>query len=203
MSIQSEVNRISQAKEDIINAIEAKGVSVPENTSISNLAQYISGISSQTEYLYSATFSPEDFTHTSGAGAYAYRADINPVQIFSDSMEISATGDWRITSPFMLYLDMTNFDGIDETVKEFKKLSGPNAMVAVYSGGVRSLFCKERITKEITVFFRVLLDVDHFTSFAKDISGLPFTLDGSIGTADDFVTQNLNGASSSNDPADE
>ena len=41
MSIQSEIERISQAKTDIHSAIESKGVTVPDDTLISEMAPYI------------------------------------------------------------------------------------------------------------------------------------------------------------------
>ena len=44
MSIQSEIERISQAKTDIHSAIESKGVTVPDDTLISEMAPYIQQI---------------------------------------------------------------------------------------------------------------------------------------------------------------
>ena len=44
MSVQEQINRISDAKTDIRGAIQAKGVEVPENTMIDGMAQYISAI---------------------------------------------------------------------------------------------------------------------------------------------------------------
>lgn len=41
MSIQSEITRISDAKSDIADAIEAKGVSVPSSTKIDGYADLI------------------------------------------------------------------------------------------------------------------------------------------------------------------
>lgn len=50
MSIQSEVERISSAKYNIINSIEAKGVNVPIGTSISDLSSYIDQIKIPNSY---------------------------------------------------------------------------------------------------------------------------------------------------------
>ena len=44
MSVQSEINRINGAKNDIKEAIEAKGVEVPSNTKITGMAALISQI---------------------------------------------------------------------------------------------------------------------------------------------------------------
>lgn len=44
MSIQSEIERISQAKTDIHSSIESKGVTVPDDTLISEMAPYIQQI---------------------------------------------------------------------------------------------------------------------------------------------------------------
>lgn len=44
MSVQEQINRISNAKMDIRGAIQGKGVEVPENTMIDGMAQYISQI---------------------------------------------------------------------------------------------------------------------------------------------------------------
>lgn len=50
MSIQSEVERISSAKNNIINSIKLKGVEVPNGTSISNLYSYIDQIKIPNSY---------------------------------------------------------------------------------------------------------------------------------------------------------
>lgn len=50
MSIQSEVERISSAKNNIINSIESKGVDVPSGTSISDLYLYIDQIKIPNSY---------------------------------------------------------------------------------------------------------------------------------------------------------
>ena len=44
MSIQAEIDRLSSAKESIIEAIEGRGVSVPEGTKADGLAEYIDSI---------------------------------------------------------------------------------------------------------------------------------------------------------------
>ena len=41
MSIQTEIDRIKNAKADIISALNAKGIIVPEDTAIENIASYI------------------------------------------------------------------------------------------------------------------------------------------------------------------
>ena len=41
MSIQTEIDRIKNAKADIISALNAKGIAVPEDTAIENIASYI------------------------------------------------------------------------------------------------------------------------------------------------------------------
>ncbi len=41
MSIQSEISRISEAKSDIVDAIETKGVEVPATAKIDEYAQYV------------------------------------------------------------------------------------------------------------------------------------------------------------------
>ena len=41
MSIQTEIDRIKNAKADIISALNAKGIAVPEDTAIENIAIYI------------------------------------------------------------------------------------------------------------------------------------------------------------------
>lgn len=50
MSIQSELNRINTAKNDIISSIISKGVDVPEGTSISSLSGYINQINTGLKY---------------------------------------------------------------------------------------------------------------------------------------------------------
>lgn len=50
MSIQSELNRINTAKNDIISSIISKGVDVPEGTSISSLSDYINQINTGLKY---------------------------------------------------------------------------------------------------------------------------------------------------------
>ncbi len=50
MSIQSELNRINTAKNDIISSIISKGVDVPEGTSISSLSGYINQINAGLKY---------------------------------------------------------------------------------------------------------------------------------------------------------
>lgn len=50
MSIQSELNRINTAKNDIISSIISKGVDVPEGTSISSLSGYINQINTGFKY---------------------------------------------------------------------------------------------------------------------------------------------------------
>lgn len=47
MSIQSEINRIKTAKSNIIDEIEAKGVSVPTDASIDDLSALVQAISIQ------------------------------------------------------------------------------------------------------------------------------------------------------------
>ena len=44
MSVQTELQRIIQAKADIIDSIEAKGVTVPSGTTIDNLDDYVDQI---------------------------------------------------------------------------------------------------------------------------------------------------------------
>lgn len=49
MSIQSELSRISNAKNDIANAIRSKDVNVPENVKVDKLSEYTDNILSYDE----------------------------------------------------------------------------------------------------------------------------------------------------------
>lgn len=74
MSIQTQITRISNAKTDIVSAIQSHGVSVPSGTKLDALAPYIRSISSNT-----GGFTSNDFTYS---GTYQLLDDGN--------------GNWRL-----------------------------------------------------------------------------------------------------------
>lgn len=67
MSIQSEIDRLKTAKSAISNAIENKGVAVPQDTSIDGMAALINEISSGSLYTYKGTFAVDGWVSTAGA----------------------------------------------------------------------------------------------------------------------------------------
>lgn len=193
MSIQSEVDRIKQAKTDIISAIEETGVSVPSDTSISNLAQYVKAMSAKKdEYWYTCTLSSANFIQTGSSPKYKCALSLSPV---GDAPEINTLGaDWSIVSPPMI------FSTSKESVENLRRISAPAATLGLSRTAPSKsyeLFCDVPPSQSIKVFFRVN------TEYGQSVFpvGMPVVADSYI-NADGLVSQNLDGASSSNTSAE-
>lgn len=193
MSIQSEVNRIKKAKTDIISAIEETGVSVPLNTSISNLAQYVRAASAKKdEYWYTCTLSSASFETTGSSPKYKCTLSLSPI---GDAPAINTLGaNWSIVSPPMI------FSANKTSVENLRRISAPAATLSS-SGAASSrtyeLFCDVPPSQSIKVFFRVN------TEYGQSVfpAGMPVVADSYI-NADSLVYQNLEGASSSDTSAE-
>ena len=193
MSIQSEVDRIKNAKTDIISAIEETGVSVPSNTSISNLAQYVRAASAKKdEYWYTCELSSASFEETGSSPKYKYTLSLSPV---GDAPAINTLGaNWSIVSPPMI------FSANKTSVENLRRISAPAATLSS-SGAASSrtyeLFCDVPPSQSIKVFFRVN------TEYGQSVfpAGMPVVADSYI-NADSLVYQNLEGASSSDTSAE-
>ena len=194
MSIQSEVNRIKKAKTDIISAIEETGVSVPSNTSISNLAQYVRAASAKKdEYWYTCTLSSASFEATGSSPKYKCTLSLSPV---GDAPAINTLGaNWSIVSPPMI------FSTSKTSVENLRRISAPAATLnssEAASSKSYELFCDVQPSQSIKVFFRVN------TEYGQSVfpAGMPVVADSYI-NADSLVYQNLEGASSSDTSAEE
>ena len=194
MSIKSEVNRIKNAKTDIISAIEEIGGSVPSDTSISDLAQYIRAVSAKKdEYWYTCTLSSVSFEGTGSSPKYKCTLSLSPI---GDAPAINTLGaNWSIVSPPMIF-------STDKTsVENLRRISAPAATLSS-SGAASSrsyeLFCDVPPSQSIKVFFRVN------TEYGQSVfpAGMPVVADSYI-NADSLVYQNLEGASSSDISAEE
>ena len=193
MSIKSEVNRIKNAKTDIISAIEETGVSVPSDTSISNLAQYIRAMSAKKdEYWYTCTLSSASFEETGSSPKYKCALSLSPV---GDAPAINTLGaNWSIVSPPMIF-------STDKTsVENLRRISAPAATLnssSAASSRSYELFCDVPPSQSIKVFFKVN------TEYGQSVFpvGMPVVADSYI-NADSLVYQNLDGASSSDTSAE-
>lgn len=193
MSIQSEVDRIKNAKTDIISAIEEIGGSVPSDTSISDLAQYIRAVSAKKdEYWYTCTLSSASFEATGSSPGYKCTLSLSPI---GDAPAINTLGaNWSIVSPPMIF-------STDKTsVENLRRISAPAATLnssEAASSKSYELFCDVPPSQSIKVFFKVN------TEYGKSVfpAGMPVVADSYI-NADSLVYQNLDGASSSDTSAE-
>lgn len=194
MSIQSEVDRIKNAKTDIISAIEEIGGSVPSDTSISDLAQYIRAASAKKdEYWYTCTLSSASFEGTGSSPKYKCTLSLSPI---GDAPAINTlSANWSIVSPPMIF-------STDKTsVENLRRISAPAATLSSSSAASSrsyELFCDVPPSQSIKVFFRVN------TEYGQSVfpAGMPVVADSYI-NADSLVYQNLEGASSSDISAEE
>lgn len=194
MSIQSEVDRIKNAKTDIISAIEEIGGSVPSDTSISDLAQYIRAVSAKKdEYWYTCTLSSASFEATGSSPEYKCTLSLSPI---GDAPAINTLGaNWSIVSPPMI------FSTDKASVENLRRISAPAATLnssEATSSKSYELFCDVPPSQSIKVFFKVN------TEYGKSVfpAGMPVVADSYI-NVDSLVYQNLEGASSSDISAEE
>lgn len=108
MSVQSEIKRIKQAKADIISAIEAKGVGVPSNASIDDLAALVSEISQSgmpqkaTVYYY-----PSSGSENYSFNVQGYDSSISDVDIYMNGMLLTKHDEYEITESGQVTLTFT------------------------------------------------------------------------------------------------
>ena len=99
MSVQSEITRIEQAKSDIISAIEAKGVDVPSNASIDDLAALVSEISQggmpqkSINYYY-----PSGGSENYSFNVQGYDSSISDVDIYMNGMLLTEYDEYDIST---------------------------------------------------------------------------------------------------------
>lgn len=108
MSVQSEIKRIEQAKADIISAIEAKGVDVPSNASIDDLAALVSEISQSgmpqktTVYYY-----PSSGSENYSFNVQGYDSSISDVDIYMNGMLLTKHDEYEISESGQVTLTFT------------------------------------------------------------------------------------------------
>ena len=115
MSIQSEIDRLKTAKSAISNAIENKGVAVPQDTSIDGMAALINEISSGSLYTYKGTFTVDGWEPT------AIRTD-NTVISYEQTVTVtSIDGGPAMSSNMFLtapYTASTNNEDTNKTLAQ-------------------------------------------------------------------------------------
>ena len=113
MSIQTEIDRIKNAKADIISALNAKGIAVPEDTAIENIAIYITngefieplkaGVDLSGKTLVFDTTKDWNFWNYSSiyvttSGGYVIQSSIGPPSLTVCGVEVYnvTTGGWSM-----------------------------------------------------------------------------------------------------------
>ena len=107
MSVASEIDRIEQAKEDIKSEIAAKGVSVPSNAKIDDLAQYVAAIptgGAPTETVTAATLTSGSDYSTTIAN---YTNGKSIVDVYLNGMRLRADADYTLSSSGVMTLSFT------------------------------------------------------------------------------------------------
>lgn len=117
MSIQSEIDRLNSAKTAISNAIEGRGVAVPEGTALDGMAELITKI--PTFYTYKGTFTVDGWTLASSTSTQA-APEISTGSTYSQTATIEAvdggpamSSDLFLTAP---YTERTNIVATNETL---------------------------------------------------------------------------------------
>ena len=99
MSIQTQINRITQAKENIISTIEEKGVVVPEGASLDDLAALISDINTVAT---TSQITHEDILLSEIVNTYIMNVDYNELAFDTTEIVINTTNTTSVLGQAIL-----------------------------------------------------------------------------------------------------
>ena len=99
MSIETQINRITQAKEDIIDTIETKGVSVPEGTKLDGLAALINEINTVAT---TSDITHEDILLSQIVNTYIMNVDYNELAFDTTEIVVNNTSTTSVLGQAIL-----------------------------------------------------------------------------------------------------
>lgn len=106
MSIASEITRLQNDRDDIFDALTAKGVTVPANTSFDDVATLIASISGNSNLLYHETFIPTVVYNASNKLQLQLVANTNcMIIVFPTSMPSAPSSGYTALQWGKLFID--------------------------------------------------------------------------------------------------